>query len=314
MIKVDLITGFLGSGKTTFIKKYARYLIEQGLKICIIENDYGAVNVDMMLLADEFKDQCDLEMIASGCDLDCHRRRFKTKLIAMGMLGYDRILIEPSGIYDVDEFFDVLYESPLDNWYEIGNIIAIVDAKLENNLSKESNYILASEVANAGCIVLSRCQNATHEQIQNTIQHINTALESVKCKRHIKDEVITKSWDDFNETDYQNILQCGYVAEDYLKLGFQDEDIFQSLYFMQVHMSLDELQMTAQKILNDTTCGQVMRVKGFIQMNDQWYELNATHHEITIQEISLGQEIVIVIGEHLQEEMIQAYFARKAVH
>ena len=45
MIKIDLITGFLGSGKTTFIKKYANYLIEKGYKIGIIENDFGAVNV-----------------------------------------------------------------------------------------------------------------------------------------------------------------------------------------------------------------------------------------------------------------------------
>ena len=50
MVKVDLITGFLGSGKTTFIKKYAQYLIDQGYRIGIIENDFGAVNVDMMLL------------------------------------------------------------------------------------------------------------------------------------------------------------------------------------------------------------------------------------------------------------------------
>ena len=52
MIKIDLITGFLGAGKTTFLKKYARYLMDQGQNICILENDYGAVNVDMMLLQD----------------------------------------------------------------------------------------------------------------------------------------------------------------------------------------------------------------------------------------------------------------------
>ena len=52
MVKIDLITGFLGSGKTTFIKKYAKYLIDQGLNIGILENDFGAVNVDMMLLQD----------------------------------------------------------------------------------------------------------------------------------------------------------------------------------------------------------------------------------------------------------------------
>jgi G3E family GTPase len=50
MIKIDLITGFLGSGKTTFILKYADYLLRQGKRIGILENDYGAVNVDTMLL------------------------------------------------------------------------------------------------------------------------------------------------------------------------------------------------------------------------------------------------------------------------
>ena len=49
MIQIDLITGFLGSGKTTFIRKYAKYLIDQGLNIGILENDFGAVNVDAML-------------------------------------------------------------------------------------------------------------------------------------------------------------------------------------------------------------------------------------------------------------------------
>ena len=43
MVKIDLITGFLGSGKTTFIKKYAKYLIDSGANIGILENDYGAV-------------------------------------------------------------------------------------------------------------------------------------------------------------------------------------------------------------------------------------------------------------------------------
>ncbi len=110
MVKVDLITGFLGSGKTTFIRKYAKYLMDEGNNIGILENDYGAVNVDMMLLQDLMGDNCELEMISGGCDKDCHRRRFKTKLIAMGMCGYDRVIVEPSGIFDVDEFFDILHE------------------------------------------------------------------------------------------------------------------------------------------------------------------------------------------------------------
>ena len=66
MVKIDLITGFLGSGKTTFIKKYAKYLIDQGENIGILENDYGAVNVDMMLLKDLEGENCELEMTMIG--------------------------------------------------------------------------------------------------------------------------------------------------------------------------------------------------------------------------------------------------------
>ena len=86
MVKVDLITGFLGSGKTTFIKKYARYLMKQGQNIGILENDFGAINVDMMLLRELESENCELEMVAGGCDKDCYRRRFRTKLIAQGLL------------------------------------------------------------------------------------------------------------------------------------------------------------------------------------------------------------------------------------
>ena len=148
MIKVDLITGFLGSGKTTFLKKYAKYFMDQGMRIGILENDYGAVNVDMLLLNELRGENCELEMVAGGCDADCHRRRFKTKLISMGMSGYDRVIIEPSGIFDVDEFFDSLRDEPLDRWYEIGNVITIVDAKLDTSLSDDSQFFLASQIRN----------------------------------------------------------------------------------------------------------------------------------------------------------------------
>ena len=99
MVKIDLITGFLGAGKTTFIRNYAEYLMGKGENIGILENDFGAVNVDMMLLQDLEGEHCELEMVSGGCDKDCHRRRFKTKLIAMGMCGYDRVLVEPSGVF-----------------------------------------------------------------------------------------------------------------------------------------------------------------------------------------------------------------------
>ena len=78
MVQVDLITGFLGAGKTTFLRRYVRYLVEQGHNVCILENDFGAVNVDAMLVQDLLGDRCDLETISGGCDCDTHQRRMRT--------------------------------------------------------------------------------------------------------------------------------------------------------------------------------------------------------------------------------------------
>ena len=336
MIKIDLITGFLGSGKTTFLKQYAKYLMAQGKNIGILENDFGAVNVDMLLLQELRGDQCELEMISGGCDKETHRRRFRTKLISMGMSGYDRILVEPSGIYDVDEFFDTLYDEPLNRWYQVGNVIAIVDSKLESDLSDEADFILASEVADAGCIVMSKSQEATPEEIQGTIEHVNCALEKVHCSRRfgkdfdgsgeagVTNNVIHKNWDEMSKEDFDRIASCGYVMASYRKPEFEAEDAFTSLYFMNVKMTEKELREAAEKILSDSECGRVFRMKGFMRVDSdsedgsglsawaecdrrQWIELNATKNEITIRPLHVGQEVLIVIGEELQEEKIKSY-------
>lgn len=309
MVKIDLITGFLGAGKTTFIRKYAEYLMDKGLSIGILENDYGAVNVDMMLLQDMSGDNCELEMVAGGCDYDCHRRRFKTKLISMGMCGYDRVIVEPSGIYDVDEFFDVLHEEPLDNWYEIGNVITIVDSKLDNDMSVHSDYMLACQLADAGSVILSRTKEADKSDIDNTIVHFNNALKNVRCSRVLDKEIICKDWDTFTEKDYEKILNSGYVMENYTKLFSQDDEGFQSVYYMNKKFTKDELQKIIKEVMDDKKCGNIFRVKGFMKISDNsWIQLNATHNEIRIEPIDKGQEVIIIIGEELDKQRLDKHF------
>lgn len=309
MVKIDLITGFLGAGKTTFIRKYAEYLMDKGLSIGILENDYGAVNVDMMLLQDMSGDNCELEMVAGGCDYDCHRRRFKTKLISMGMCGYDRVIVEPSGIYDVDEFFDVLHEEPLDNWYEIGNVITIVDSKLDNDMSVHSDYMLACQLADAGSVILSRTKEADKSDIDNTIVHLNNALKNVRCSRVLDKEIICKDWDTFTEKDYEKILNSGYVMENYTKLFSQDDEGFQSVYYMNKKFTKDELQKIIKEVMDDKKCGNIFRVKGFMKISDNsWIQLNATHNDIRIEPIDKGQEVIIIIGEELDKQRLDKHF------
>lgn len=303
MVKIDLITGFLGSGKTTFIKKYARYLLDQGLNIGILENDFGAVNVDMMLLKDLEGDHCELEMVSGGCDADCHRRRFKTKLIAMGMCGYDRVIVEPSGIFDMDEFFDILREEPLDQWYEIESVISVVDAGLDCGQSEAADYLLASEAAGAGCIVLSKVKNVSAEQTEAVKAHLEQAMKKVGCRRSLFGHIIASDWEQFTEEDYQRLMNCGYEPASYRKTDAAAA--FDSLFFMNLELTAEELKERTARLFEEPGCGHILRVKGFVKAEDgRWLELNATRREQTLAVSPDGQEVLIVIGEQLSKETI----------
>ncbi len=307
MIKVDLITGFLGSGKTTFLKQYAKYFMNKGQKIGILENDYGAVNVDMLLLNELRGDNCELEMVAGGCDRDCHQRRFKTKLISMGMSGYDRVIIEPSGIFDVDEFFDSLREEPLDRWYEIGNVITIVDAKLEKDLSEDSDFFLASQIANAGIIILSKTSMTDKAHIEDTIRYLKAAAEKAKLQKDIDSIVFTKDWSELLEDDFIKISSSGYTNNSYIKKITTDDSGYKTVYFLELPLSKNNLESKIHSLMTDSAFGDVLRAKGFFKENGTWYQFNATRNEFELTEMPVGQEVFIVIGENLSEAKIKEF-------
>ena len=317
MITIDLVTGFLGSGKTTFLRKYVKYLMAQGENVCILENDYGAVNVDMMLLSDLIGDNCDIEMVAGGCDSDCHRRRFKSKLIEMGMIGYTHVIVEPSGVFDVDEFYDSLQEDPLNRWYKAGVQITIVDAGLRMPLSETSQYVFASEAANAGIILFSKTQLNPPEAPSNILKYLNASLEKINCKRRFPEslhkEVLTKNWDDLTDEDFKTIENAGYKNYSFEKQQVMDDHRYESLYFMEKHFSVGEIKSKASEAIEDPECGGVIRIKGFLKdSNDGWMEINVTKDDFKVAPVEAGQDIVIVIGEHLGKERLSEYFGEPA--
>ena len=301
MIKVDLVTGFLGSGKTTFIKEYAKYLVNQGLKICILENDYGAINIDMMLLSELLSDKCNLEMVIGG-DKECRIRRFKTKLIAMGMDKYDRVIIEPSGVFDIDEFYDILYEEPLCNWYEIGNVFSIVDSSLDLE-NEDIKYVVASEAATSGRIIISKVTENTN--INAIKLKLNEALASIGCNRKIDDIIFAKDLTKLDNNDFKILIHSLYNEAAFVKRRIDD---FSSLFFMNKNIDENKIRGIINSLFNNDTYGYVIRIKGFYFYNDSWYMVNACKDETTISKVNKGQDVIIVIGINLNEEKINSLF------
>ena len=313
MVTIDLITGFLGSGKTTFIRGYVEYLISQGENVCILENDYGAINVDMMLLKDLTGDNCEMEMIIGGDDAQTHARRFRTKLIAMAMSGYTRVIVEPSGVFDVDEFFDLLREAPLDNWYRIGSVLTIVDAGIPSDLSEAAEYLLLSQCADAGRIILSHSDLYPEDRTEAVLEQINRAGRKFHCDRTFRpSNMISVSMKDqkFDLTDeqYRKLSRVEYMLADFVKMPDITEGHFTSLFYYELSLSPEQLEAKTEKLFTDPAFGHVIRVKGFLPTgDDQWIQINANTAGISMQSCAHGQEVIIVIGEELDDARIKAF-------
>ncbi|MCR5675036.1 MAG: GTP-binding protein [Lachnospiraceae bacterium] len=311
MIKIDLITGFLGSGKTTFIRRYARFLQDSGLRICILENDFGAINVDRVLLQDLLGDRCGMEMIVGGDGQEAHQRRMRTKLIAMAMSGYERIIVEPSGIFDVDELFDLLYEDPIDRWYEMGNVLTIVDTGLPDVLSDESDYLLASQCACAGRLILSRSQLFETEKQERVIAHINTAMEKIGSKRRfsLDRDVETVSWDNLSPEDLERLSNAGFVRDSFVKDPVIESGHFSSLFCFYLELSEHDLRERIDSVFTDPSCRGVFRIKGYMHTGEgRWISLNATREAVEITDCAEAQNVLIFIGESLDKNALLKYF------
>ncbi len=305
MTKIDLVTGFLGAGKTTFIYHYVDYLLKQGKKVGIIENDFGPINVDMMLLREHFGDRCQLEMVVGDKDHATYQRRFRTKLIALGMQNFDVILVEPSGLFDVDDFFDLLYEQPLNSWYQIGNVFTLVEANLDENLSKSSRYILASEIANAGIVLVTKCENQTATQFQNLKKYLNKALKENKCPRELDLDLRMIDYNKMDTNKWAELSRCGYHSYPYMKRGINLSSNYQSYFFMNLNLTLEKVKALIETLFTSSHEGTLYRIKGFVLEDNKWYEYNATKQECLIQPILVGQDLMIIIGENLKQEEIE---------
>ena len=143
----------------------------------------------------------------------------------------------------MDEFFDVLRDEPLDRWYTLGNVFAVVDALLPETLSPQAEYILASEAASAGRILLSRSQLATQAQRESAIDHLKRALAACKCSRTLTEEdFLIKDWADLEDGDLAALDACGYQHADCEKLCFDAHDAFGSAYFLELGLPRQQLE------------------------------------------------------------------------
>lgn len=305
MVRVDLITGFLGAGKTTFIRRYLEHL--RGGKVLIIENEFGSIGVDAKLLRDE---GCPIEDLSGVCMCCTGRGQFVRMLADAAAHGYDRVLVEPSGIYDVDEFFGVMDEPAVRACCQAGSVLAIVDARAPEVLSPESAYLMVTQLLAAGTVILSKAQRETPETLAATVEWMNGLIRAQGGSRVLSDDVCTKPWDDLTDADFARFQESGHRRGSHLHKGMNHGEIYSSYISACRCRDEQDLRDRLDAILSDPACGSVIRAKGHVRdAEGHWYEVNCTRRERSIAPIeNLKRGVLVIIGQDLDEGALAGVF------
>lgn len=303
MVQVDLITGFLGVGKTTLILHYIDYLKAKNQKIHIIENEFGNLAMDQELLTDRKNEDCIVSDLTGMCMCCVGKKEFIHLLVEAAQQGCDRIVVEPSGIYDVDEFFDVLSDSRVCDLCEIGSIITVVDPFMAENISEEVQYLMFSQLLASGLVVVSKSQLATKEDIDHTLEWGNALMKQKGCEAGLLADVVTSNWSEWTESDFANIEEAGYFRGVHEQENFSHSALFDSVEYKGNFENREELLQKVQNFFEDASYGMVLRVKGFVRTLDGGqYEVNCTGKFIRVEETNKKGNMLVIIGEHLKRK------------
>ena len=184
MTKVDIISGFLGAGKTTLISK----LLKEALldeQVVLIENEFGEIGIDGGFLKDS---GVEIREMNSGCICCSLVGDFGTSLKeVVDKYHPDRIIIEPSGVGKLSDVIKAVKDLHIENEIRLNSASTVADASKVKMYMKNFGEFFNNQIEHAGTIILSRTQNVSEDKLKKAIEMIR----SLNADAHI----ITTPWD-----------------------------------------------------------------------------------------------------------------------
>lgn len=185
MTKIDIVSGFLGAGKTTLIKKLIKEAL-QDTQVVLIENEFGEIGIDGGFLKDA---GIEIKEMNSGCICCSLVGDFGASLKEV-LTTYkpDRVLIEPSGVGKLSDVVKAVENVAADLEVKVNSAVAVVDASKCKMYIKNFGEFFVNQIEHAGTIILSRTGNMPQEKLQ-------VAVELIR-QHNAKATIITTPWED----------------------------------------------------------------------------------------------------------------------
>ncbi|HAF26479.1 MAG TPA: cobalamin biosynthesis protein CobW, partial [Lachnospiraceae bacterium] len=200
MTKIDIVSGFLGAGKTTLIKKLLKEALA-GEQVVLIENEFGEIGIDGGFLKEA---GIEITEMNSGCICCSLVGDFATALKEV-LLKYkpDRILIEPSGVGKLSDVMRAVEGATADEGIHLNSAVAVVDAKKCKSYLKNFGEFFENQIEHAGTIILSRTGEMDDEKVKAVIELIR--------QHNDRAVIVTTPWEN---VDGKKILETIENAKD----------------------------------------------------------------------------------------------------
>ena len=286
-MKILLVSGFLGAGKTTFIKEMAKNI---NLEFVVLENEYADIGVD-----GDFLDEKNLNVweMSEGCICCSMKGDFKSSIKKIYFeINPEYLVIEPTGVGMLSSIIENIREIN-NNDIEILSPLTLIDITSFNEYLETFNNFFIDNLKNTGKVILTKLENYNPfdiENIKNEISKINNNLVI------ITDDYRTfpKEWfgEILNKNIDNKIIDKNFSLKTHINLRtFSKENINLK--------TMDELGLLLNRLVNGDF-GKIYRAKGIVKIDGYWGKFNLVYKNFEMEPITdaKGTKIVI-IGNNL---------------
>ena len=204
MLKIDIVSGFLGAGKTTFIERLLKTKLKDE-KVVLIENEYGEVSVDTDILKDT---KIEIRELSQGCICCSLVGDFSKSLkTIIDTYNPDRILIEPSGVGKLSDIIKAVAATGLQE--NVNSLVCLVDAKKAKMYERNFGEFFVDQIESAHTVILSRTDIAKEEVIATAVEivrkHNDKAVVVTTPINSLSDEDLIKAYEGVHEDLFEGI-------------------------------------------------------------------------------------------------------------